>query len=59
MNHKIQYQHILKSNFTVSLLKIQQEKGTEQRSRLGLSLLQLKYMFFDQSKYVKAPQQSN
>lgn len=59
MNHKDQYQHILKSKFTVSFLKIQQEKGTEQRSRLGLSLLQLKYMFCDQSKYLKAPQQSN
>lgn len=27
----------------------QQEKGTEQRSRLGLSMVQLKYMFWDQS----------
>lgn len=27
----------------------QQEKGTEQRSRLGLVVVQLKYMFCDQS----------
>lgn len=27
----------------------QQEKGTEQRSRLGLLVVQLKYMFCDQS----------
>lgn len=44
---------------TFSLDMIQQEKGTEQRSVLGLSLLQLKYMFRDQSVYVTPPQHPN
>lgn len=34
---------------TLSLVMMQHEKGTEQRSVLGFSLLQLKYMFWDQS----------
>lgn len=48
-----QIQHIsVKSDArktTLSLVMMQHEKGTEQRSVLGLSLLQLKYMFWDQS----------
>ena len=44
---------------TLSWEMIQQEKGTEQRSLLGFSLLQLKYMFWDQSVYVTPPQQPN
>lgn len=38
---------------------MQHEKGTEQRSMLGFPLLQLKYMLWDQSVYVTAPQQLN
>lgn len=38
---------------------MQQEKGTEQRSLLGLLCLQSKYMFWDQSVNVTPPQQPN
>ncbi|TNN65183.1 hypothetical protein EYF80_024590 [Liparis tanakae] len=44
---------------TSSLGWTQQEKGTEQRSLLGLSCSQAKYMFWDQSVYVTPPQQPN